>query len=163
MEKQTLDQIIQQSTLAENSESDFYSDVTLKILLRTMTPVTVPASFEQSVLNKVALLEPVKLYKSIVVATSFYALMSIFLVSFSSLINFEILSNQSSDIKKQFVVPQETQQNKSEFNSSPSLSKTIDKQVSAEESVVIKKKNIKRKNTNKSTQTPIPPPPKGIE
>lgn len=163
MEKQTLDQIIQQSTLAENSESDFYSDVALKILLRTMTPVTVPASFEQSVLNKVALLEPVKLYKSIVVATSFYALMSIFLVSFSSLINFEILSNQSSDIKKQFVVPQETQQNKSEFNSSPSLSKTIDKQVSAEESVVIKKKNIKRKNTNKSTQTPIPPPPKGIE
>jgi hypothetical protein len=163
MEKQSLEQIIQQSSHTEHSEKDFYSDVALKILLRTMTPVTVPASFEQSVLNKVAILEPTKLYKSFIAGTSFYALISFLLISFSSLIDSEIstfrINNSKETIDKPFQIPS----NSLEIQSSSTLSNSIDKPSQVDESMISKKKTIKRKNINKATQTPIPPPPKGIE
>lgn len=161
MEKQTLDQLLQQSLTAKQTDKDFYSDVALKILLRTMTPVTVPASFEQSVLNKVALLEPTKLYKSFIAATTFYSLISLFLISFSSVINSEITSYQVSNTKEE--LPQKIQQQKLEIITTPSLSNTNEKRSYPEESPLTKKKNVKRKNSNKTTQIPIPPPPKGIE
>jgi hypothetical protein len=161
MEKQTLDQILQQSSIANHSENDFYSDVALKILLRTMTPVTVPASFEASVLNKVALLEPTKLYKSFIAATTFYSLISVVLISFSTLLNSEIASFQFSNAKE--MLPKEIQQQKLEIITTPSLSNSMEKRSNLEESPLTKKKNVKRKNTNKTSQTPIPPPPKGIE
>lgn len=163
MEKQSLEQIIQQSSLTEHSEKDFYSDVALKILLRTMTPVTVPASFEQSVLNKVAILEPTKLYKSFIAGASFYGLISFLLISFSSLIDSEISIFESNNSKvtteKSLQIPSKTL----ERQSSTPLSNSSEKLSQSDDLVISKKKTIKRKNTNKATQTPIPPPPKGIE
>lgn len=161
MEKQTLNQLLQQSTIAKQTDKDFYSDVALKILLRTMTPVTVPASFEYTVLNKVALLEPTKLYKSLVASATFYSLISLVLISFSSVINSEIASFRVSSAKE--VLPQELQQQKLEIITTPSLSNSNEKRSNTEESPLTKKKNVKRKYINKATQTPIPPPPKGIE
>jgi len=163
MEKQFLEQIIQQSSLTEHSEKDFYSDVALKILLRTMTPVTVPASFEQSVLNKVAILEPTKLYKSFIAATSFYALISFLLISFSSLIDSEISTFRNNNSKETIDNPFQIPSNTPEIQSSTTLSNSKDKPSQVYESGISKKKTIKRKNTNKASKTPIPPPPKGIE
>lgn len=163
MEKQSLEQIIQQSTLSEHSEKDFYSDVALKILLRTMTPVTVPASFEQSVLNKVAILEPTKLYKSFIVSTSFYTLIAFMIISFSSLINSEISTFRSNNSKEIIDKPIQIPTNTLEIQSSTTLSNSLVKGSQVNESVNSKKKIFKRKNTKKAIQTPIPPPPKGIE
>jgi hypothetical protein len=161
MKKQTLDQILQQSSIANHSDNEFYSDVALKILLRTMTPVTVPASFEQSVLNKVALLEPTKLYKSFIAGATFYSLISLVLISFSTLLNSEIASFRVSNAIE--MLPQEIQQQKLETKSTHSLSNSNEQRSNPEESPLTKKKNVKRKYTNKTAQTPIPPPPKGIE
>lgn len=163
MEKQTFEQIINQNVEVNTTDQDYYSDVALKILLRTLTPVTVASSFESSVLQKIAFLNPTFVYRNSIAGFVLFATMAVSFFSFSTIINNELASIHSSNLI----------QNTKSLPSVPKLESVDIKQNSVqvvevensknEKNSIGKKKIYKRKSIKNTAKTMTPPPPKGIE
>jgi hypothetical protein len=163
MKKQTFEQIIHQKIEVNTTDQDYYSDVALKILLRSVTPVTVAPTFENSVLQKIAFLNPSYIYRNSVAGLVLFTTIAISFFSFSTIVNTELSTIRSVQaIENTSKLPLAPKQESVEVKKVPVQVVDVENSENDKNSS-LKKKIYKRKSSKNTPQISTPPPPKGIE